>query len=235
VMSRGKTFPDEERRYLISLYDAGLRSLDRDLGELFRGLEARGLLHKSIVVLTADHGEEFQEHGKLLHFQAYDECLRVPLFVRRPGPGHLRVSHRLVGLEDIAPTLLDYCGVERPTEMQGRSLRPLIAGDEEGFERSHVLVMDEPGHLGLRTTGWKLLTTASGLELYDLVRDPGERHNRMSDERPPPEADDLRRLLQEEHQRAIALRARLGASDAQGRALTPSEIESLRALGYLGK
>ena len=75
--------------------------------------------------------------------------------------------------------------------MQGRSLRSLIAGDEEGFERSHVLVMDESGHLGLRTEAGSSLTTAYGLELYDLVRDPGERHNRMSDERPPPEADDV--------------------------------------------
>jgi arylsulfatase A-like enzyme len=230
----GASFPEEDRRYVMSLYDAGLRSLDRALGDLFRGLEARGLLTESIVVLTSDHGEEFQEHGKLLHAQAYDESMRVPLLVRLPGPGGVRTSEAMVSLEDVAPTILDYCGSTPPPEMQGRSLRRLIAGEKNPFERSHVLMMDENGRMGLRTATWKLLATAVGWELYDLAQDPGERRNVMAGGRLPPEAEDLRRLLGEEEKRALTLRTRLGVKDTHGLSLTESEIETLRALGYLG-
>jgi arylsulfatase A-like enzyme len=228
-----RTLPEEDRRYVSSLYDAGLRTLDRGLGDLFRRLGARGLLGRTVVVLTADHGEEFQEHGQLLHDQAYDESMRVPLLVRVPGAGSLRVSSRLVSLEDIAPTILDFCGSAPLPEMQGRSLRPLVTGGKDPPERSKVLMMDKNGGMGLRTARWKILTTESGTQVYDLVRDPAERNDLMAHRPAPPEAEQLRRDLEAAVRHAFRLRARLGVPDERGISLTESQKEQLRALGYL--
>jgi arylsulfatase A-like enzyme len=228
-----RTLPEEDRRYVSSLYDAGLRTLDRGLGDFFRRLGARGLLDRTIVVLTADHGEEFQEHGQLLHEQAYDESMHVPLLIRVPGAGGLRVSSRLVSLEDIAPTILDFCGSAPPPEMQGRSLRPLVTGGTDTPERSKLLMMDKNGDMGLRTATWKILTTKSGTQLYDLVRDPAERNDLMAHRPPPPEAEQLRRDLEAEVQHAFRLRARLGVPGERGISLSESQKEQLRALGYL--
>jgi hypothetical protein len=227
-----RTLPEEDRRYVSSLYDAGLRTLDRGLGGFFRGLQARGLLDRTVVVLTADHGEEFQEHGQFLHGQAYDETMRVPLLVRVPGAGGLRVSSRLVSLEDIAPTILDFCGSATPPEMQGRSLRPLVTGGTHPPERSRLLLMDKNGGRALRTAKWKILTTKSGTRLYDLVRDPAERNDLMAHRPPPPEAEHLRRDLEAEVQQASRLRVRLGVPEG-GVSLTESQKEQLRALGYI--
>jgi arylsulfatase A-like enzyme len=227
-----RAFPEEDRRYVSSLYDAGLRTLDRGLGDFFRGLRARGLLDRTIVVLTADHGEEFQEHGQLLHDQVYDESMRVPLLVRVPGSNGLRVSSRLVGLEDIAPTILDLCGSAPSPDMQGRSLRPLVTGGPDPAERSKLLMMDKNGGLALRTATWKILTTKSGTQLYDLVRDPAERNDLMAHRPPPPEAEQLRRDLEAEVQQASRLRARLGVPEG-GVSLTEPQKEQLRALGYI--
>jgi hypothetical protein len=227
-----RTLPEEDRRYVSSLYDAGLRTLDRGLGGFFRGLGARGLLDRTIVVLTADHGEEFQEHGLFLHGQAYHETMHVPLLVRLPGAGGLRVSSRLVSLEDIAPTILDFCGSAAPPEMQGRSLRPLVTGGTGPPERSGLLMMDKKGGLALRTATRKILTTKSGMELYDIERDPAERNDLMAHRPPPPEAEPLRRDLEAEAQQAFRLRARLGVPEG-GVSLTESQKEQLRALGYL--
>jgi hypothetical protein len=229
-----RTLPEEDRRYVSSLYDAGLRTLDRGLGGFFRGLGARGLLDRTIVVLTADHGEAFQEHGQFLHYQAYDETMHVPLLVRVPGAGGLRVSSRLASLEDIAPTILDFCGIATPPEMQGRSLRPLVSGGTDPPERSKLLMMDKDDRLAfaLRTTTWKILTTKSTTELYDLVRDPAERNDLMAHRPPPPQAEQLRRDLEAEVQQASKLRARLGVPEG-GVSLTESQKEQLRALGYI--
>jgi arylsulfatase len=110
--------PEDVRRYLSSLYDAGIAALDRDLGELFTELDRRGLLERSVVVLTADHGEEFFEHGLALHRQLYRECTAVPLLVRPPGGTAPRRVSTAVGLVDVAPTILDLAGIQRPDSMQ---------------------------------------------------------------------------------------------------------------------
>ncbi len=229
----GATLSEEDRRYLVDLYDAGLRSLDRALGELFRQLEDRGLLDNTIVVLTSDHGEEFLEHGKVLHTQFYDECMRVPLLFRAPGRGSACSLPTLVGLVDLAPTILELCGITPIPDMQGRSLRALIDGEQDTADRRHVLLVDEKGHQGLRTATWKLLTTGAGRELYNLCEDPGERLNLLTAGMVPPHAEFLLRTLEQEQVHASELRSRVGDSGNGSISITESEAESLRALGYL--
>ena len=98
------------------LYDAGVRYLDDRFGELVAGLAERGVLEDSLVAFVSDHGEEFMEHGKVLHTQLFDECLHVPLGIRAPSSRALepRVVDELVETIDVMPTLLELAGESGP-------------------------------------------------------------------------------------------------------------------------
>jgi hypothetical protein len=112
--------------YYKALYDASIRYLDDRLRQLFADLEASGLADQTTVILTADHGEEFLEHGRLVHTQIYPECLHIPLIVVHPSAPHgLRIG-RLVETIDLAPTIYDLAGVTSPPGLSGKSLAPLL-------------------------------------------------------------------------------------------------------------
>jgi arylsulfatase A-like enzyme len=117
--------------YYRALYDAQIRYTDDVLRDFFAGLSGLGLSDSTTVVVTSDHGEEFAEHGKLVHEQVYHECLHVPLLVRRPGQAGGRRVATLVQSLDIAPTLYELAGIplDRRPRMSGRSLVPLLDGD----------------------------------------------------------------------------------------------------------
>jgi len=116
--------------YYEALYDAQINYTDDALREFFVGLDELGLRDSVTVIITSDHGEEFLEHGKLVHEQVYHEGLHVPLMVLRPGHGARRVP-TLVQSIDLAPTIYELAGIPvaaRPS-MSGRSLVPLLDGD----------------------------------------------------------------------------------------------------------
>jgi arylsulfatase A-like enzyme len=112
---------------LQDLYDAEVLSLDLQLSDLFSRLRGQGLLANAVVVITADHGEEFREHGRVGHgLSLYNELTHVPLLLLTPN-SHTRADiHDVVSLVDIAPTLLDYAGIAPPPTFEGRSLRGLL-------------------------------------------------------------------------------------------------------------
>ncbi|HEX6199268.1 MAG TPA: sulfatase, partial [Thermoanaerobaculia bacterium] len=126
-----------EREYISALYDSGIAYTDRQLGRLIGRLDERGLLDRTLLIVTADHGEELWDHGLWGHGRAMlEHQIRVPLIVRVPpamrealdlseGPEVIRQQVRLV---DLYPTILDLLGVPLEHEVQGRSLRPLLAG-----------------------------------------------------------------------------------------------------------
>ncbi len=111
-------------------YQGEIAYADDSLGAVLRQLEELGELERTLIVMTADHGEGRQEHREMTHaFLAYDPTIHVPLIVRVPGRrGGRRVSER-VGTVDIVPTVLDLLGLAMPAEIQGRSLVTLIDGD----------------------------------------------------------------------------------------------------------
>ena len=117
--------------YYRALYDAQINYTDDVLREFFAGIAGLGLADSVTVVLTSDHGEEFLEHGKLVHEQVYHENLHVPLLVVRPGGSGGRRVRTLVQSVDLAPTLLELAGVPlgRRPAMSGRSFVPLLTGD----------------------------------------------------------------------------------------------------------
>jgi arylsulfatase len=117
-----------ERDLLESLYDGEVAAIDAELRILFDELERRGVLRNAIVVVTADHGEEFKDHGGMGHgLTLYNELIHVPLIVVVPNrPGGRRVQDN-VSLVDVAPTLLDLVGLPHEPHFEGRSLAPFLA------------------------------------------------------------------------------------------------------------
>ena len=111
-------------------YDAALRSTDRSVTRFLERLKKRGLWDKTLVIVTADHGELLGEHGLLGHTEGlYEPVLRVPLYVRHPrlpGSAGARIK-ALVERVDLPPTFLDAAGVDAAgMELQGQSLVPLL-------------------------------------------------------------------------------------------------------------
>jgi len=115
-------------RYLISQYDGEIAYDDNIVGGILDEIEANGLSDRTIVALTADHGEEFIDHGLLGHKQTpYGTLMNVPLIIHVPRAAPRRISSQ-VQLVDVYPTILDLTGAQVPGGLDGRSLRPLMEG-----------------------------------------------------------------------------------------------------------
>ncbi len=216
---------DVEVQHLRNLYDGGIRFWDVELQRLLDGLAGLGVRDSTIVVVTADHGEEFQEHGKLTHGpDLYDELLHVPLVVAGPGIAPGRVADQVQGI-DVFPTIAALLGVQAPAGLPGvdiltrREPRPAFS------ETSIGIVNGRSGKLvSLRTGEWKLIQTpATGrMELYDLAHDPKEREDRFA---AAPEGAALAAELAAWQPPAPPV---VSATEA-----TPKLERELRALGYV--
>ncbi len=218
-----------------ALYRGGVEYLDHDLGELFDGLDARGLLDGALVVVTSDHGEELREHGEFIHSQPYVENMAAPLLIRLPGGAHGGTRRRgLVDSADLLPTILDLLGLEIPAHVQGRSLAPLI---EDGRPvRRWTLGRDKltPSRYALRTPEHTLIhDLKTGVsELYDPAADPAELRD-LAAAHPEQVAElvaTLTRALRQSRRPAPRFRP---APVAGPGVLTGEQIKRLRALGYL--
>ncbi len=122
--SGGEHFTPEEVHDLQGAYDGAIAALDQQLRDLFRELQRRDLLRNTMVIVTADHGEEFNEHGQMNHGSSlYFPSVHVPLLVVQPGtitPG--TVIDSVVTLRDIAATILDAARVPADAQLPGHSL-----------------------------------------------------------------------------------------------------------------
>ena len=152
-------------------------------GASIDALAQRGVADSTIVVLTADHGEEFQEHGRLKHrVHLYDELLHVPLVIAGPGVRPGRVAEQAQGI-DLFPTLAGLLGAAPPRGLPGRDLLAAGADAPAISETLYGLMPDGATTpiVSLRTAEWKLIhAPALGrYELYDLRRDPAEREDRF--------------------------------------------------------
>lgn len=198
------------------LYDAEVFYLDRELGRMFRELTRRGALDNTIVVITADHGEQFGEHKMSGHGNSlYMQLLRVPLIVRfdRGIQGGQRTAD-VVSLRDIGATLLDLAGVRPQVPFPGQSIATLLRGDSSGTrERSEAiseLTQDAPPPSSdplARSQGISLVSgdvhlihrNAKGAtpELYDTVHDLEETKNLAGSTEGKVIADERRARLRE--------------------------------------
>jgi arylsulfatase A-like enzyme len=194
---------EKEKQDLIDLYDAEIRFTDHEIGRLVDEAK-RTWGDDTIVMITADHGEEFQEHGQFSHNTVRDEGIHIPLILDT-GNGSGEYDE-MVGLIDVSPTIADYAGCDIPENFYGYSLKSLV---EEGeWEREYV-IGDCNGSQGSPDTffymdgDWKYIKGSNNSEaLFYLEDDPEEMEN-IVDQNPPvlPEirskVDDHRRMVEE--------------------------------------
>ena len=172
----------------VDRYDAEIAFADRQIGRVLAALDARGLADTTVVAITADHGDEFNEHGIRFHARSlFNQVVRVPLIVRAPGarPG---VVETPVSLVDVMPTLLELAGATGPAGMNGRSLAAAVRGTGAAPERP-VLIELRPDHQIQRDMAavvagrWKVIwdREANAWSLFSLD-DPADAHDRAASE-----------------------------------------------------
>jgi arylsulfatase A-like enzyme len=225
-----------DTEHLKALYDGEIAFTDTAIHHLLAELERHGLAEGAVIAYTADHGEEFREHGFWTHSRTlYEELVHVPFALRVPGVPPRRISQP-VSLVDLAPTLLEALGVSVPPTFQGRSLVPVLSGraipDRPVFSET-ILTSDRNQIVSVRSSNLKcVLTVPRGREpapvalreeFYDLATDPHERASRAD-------------LPQAERLRGAAL-AYLADGRRHGRPgpaarLDPEALEKLHAWGY---
>jgi len=226
-----RTPPEVE--HLVRLYDGNLAYADHVVGVLRRRLEEEGLWDRTVVIVTADHGEALLEHGFISHGeQVYEESTWIPLVVRFPGgPRGVRVSS-FVDLVDLAPTIADVFGLPgqdaRTPGFPSRSLLPLVFG-APGKEAVFSRTVGEKPQYALRDARFRFVfnTRYGQEELYELPLDPGEQLNVVR----------TRPVVAAYYRQALAQWIRgleRGAEREAAKPELPSEVvENLKALGYV--
>jgi arylsulfatase A-like enzyme len=169
------------REHVVDRYDNNLRVIDDALATLFDALP-----DDAVVVVFADHGEEFWDHGGFEHGHSlHDELLRVPLIVRAPGFAPARVAAP-VSLLDLAPTVLELVGHPGALATNGRSLAPAMRGEPAALSalEDRPLAFGRPLYGAVRwgvvADGHKLTTHELRESLFDLRADPGERNDLLT-------------------------------------------------------
>lgn len=262
---------EEQVGHLWEAYRGEAIDSDRQLGERLDWLRGTGLWDDALIIVTADHGEEFLEHGATQHsVQLYEEVVHVPLLVKFPAedPWAARHGERLpqrVGLVDLFPTLVELVAGDEeavPYALDGRSLGPILEGDElgafdrdvllrvsftterEGRDDTALFVTDAVLEGRLKAhLGWRIRSSqdmarrpfAQGddlAELYDLSSDPREVRDLAGDRQDA--LDDLAETLL----RAFGPLLPHGVDfddvlGADQADLDPGLLEAMRELGYL--
>ncbi len=220
----------EQKEAVRDLYRAEVASVDAAIGQVLAALDAQGLREQTLVVVVADHGEEFWEHGGVEHgHTVYEELIHVPLLMR--WPGHLPVETRVapvVRIIDVAPTILDLLDITPPADLDGSTLRGLThaptapAGGRLALVENMLFAEERTG---LRTDQFKYVHWENGKEeVYWLANDAREQRDLAG-------SNESIRPLRE-------LYAPLAGGAAAGsHAVAPADDGSaeaaLRALGYL--
>jgi arylsulfatase A-like enzyme len=235
--------------HMVALYDGEISFLDAWIGRLFDGVRAAGRWDETLVVVVADHGEGFGEHGQLFEHNSeiFDEAMRVPLLIRRPeASARGERTDALARTIDVAPTIVEWLAIEPQAAMQGQSLLAFTAADpaaraaasgpeEVLLEALRERQVNPTPHsfVGLRGADWKLIVTYDEkssirkTEFFDLSVDPEEKHP----------------LVDDTSDRAVRLQRRLfdaywnlpRPARSNARELGALDSDALRALGYTDK
>ena len=224
----------EDVQYIVDRYDGGINYTDACLKNLFDELERRGKLRNAVVVILADHGEEFMDFGRLGHpGRLYDLMIHVPMIIRMPGGEAVpKRASRVAALIDLYPTLCAFAGIEYDSELLcGVNLLPLIRKGtsvrQAAFSEYYIYqksIRDEtckyvfPAHPGFTES------------LHDLVLDPQETVDILAER--PDLADRYRRMAARWMEEMKAKNSRLG--------IIPQQVEidaktraGLKSLGYI--
>jgi len=161
-------------------YDSEVWFTDAQIGKILEHAKKQPWWDKTVVIISADHGEAFGEHGMYKHaFELWEVLTRVPLLVRAPGAKPQRIAAARTHL-DIAPTIADFLRMPPLPGFQGKSLVPEIYGEKPAESREPIVLelaedSNNPARRAIIVGTHKLITFESGKKaLFDLSRDPGE-------------------------------------------------------------
>lgn len=232
AVSHGDRITRAEQQLLLDDYRKQVVYTDQHIGVLLDYLRRTGRLDDTLIVVTADHGEEFGEHGRYSHHGTLHETLlRVPLIVRFPGGRYAgRTVATPVALVQVVPTVLDVLGVPPDGSFDGPSLVPLLEGWPGGA--LDVIVSEgKPGpdyKAAVRRGSWKLIVDRrrNTRALFDVERDYGENVNRLRDE---PEVAAVLEAALDDIMRDMAA----GGQATEQQEVDATTAERLRDLGYL--
>ncbi|MFP6665171.1 MAG: sulfatase [Deltaproteobacteria bacterium] len=211
-----------DQKKILALYDAGIRYIDEQLGRVLDELRASGRLDETLVVITADHGEEFWDHGSFFHGQSlYDELLHIPLIVRLPGKNQssMRVGRLARGI-DIAPSILDWMNLPAPPSFTGEKLgRRLNAAPADLIATATQAQF--PTRFAIRRGERKIIESLDQEAplSFALGRDPGERQGAA------PQSEEELQLLQELREARRILRERGFQADIRSAGKAPVTLE----------
>ena len=231
---------DEDIRYVSDLYDAEVAEVDHALGILLDRLETAGILENTLILITSDHGEEFFDHGSVLHgMSLYQDQLHIPMILYWKGhfEGGLVADHP-VHLVDLAPTLTAAAGMEPPPDWVGVPLEATPPLDDRPLYVPMLTLWSNPKRTGekaiaLREGSLKYVDYPKGLRrndelsgpgLFDLAEDPFERENLLD----PKSAREWAKKAEEMRQRYPK------RGNARSVEVSSESRRELEHLGYVG-
>jgi arylsulfatase A-like enzyme len=224
-----------ERAYIQALYRAEVEYVDQRVGMILGALTYSGLLEKTLVVFTSDHGEAFWEHGYPSHGNTYfEEMVRVPLIFSGPGiPSGQQVETPVSHL-DLAPTLARLLGIDLPGGMQGTSYADLLSGTAVHRDPVYFIGAHQQLQVDAILHGpHKLIVGVDGSKaLYDLTSDPKEERNLATDS--PEVVERLEgRLLKIREENLRMRKSRPQPGDTSDPTDNRDLLKQMKALGYV--
>lgn len=224
----GKMPSPADIEQMYALYDAEIEYWDSQFGRFMQTLVSSGMDPNTIVVVMADHGEAFCEHGlNLFHENLWQENIHVPFIIKAPNmkTGHAKNWAQNV---DLAPTLAELTGLPKGKYWQGNSQVPVLKGQAAPVDVAYSEYADF--RTVIDQSGKKLLTgVPGGPLLFDLSKDPGEKNNLAASL--PDDVARLKKLMDEQvaNDKALAPNFSVGAKTE----MSDEQIKQLCALGYL--
>jgi len=196
----------QDKQHFINMYDAEIRYFDHYFGQIIDNLKKLGIFEDTIIVLTADHGEEFWDHNGCEHGHTlYNELIHVPLIIKYSSKLQSKRIKTYVKLQDLTPTLLNMCRIKNTIEFRGRNL---FLDTKSGKPQQEEIFFEAIGFgaekKGVVKDGWKLIENTGkkdedalelflemtryimpeyekGYELYNINQDFQEKYNLIND------------------------------------------------------
>jgi uncharacterized sulfatase len=180
--------------------------MDKQVGRVLDALDRLGLRESTLVILWGDHGWHLGEHGAWQKQSLFEESARIPLIIRAPdAKGNGRGCARIVESIDLYPTVAEFCSVQPPKNLPGKSLMPLLKNPEKSWDRP-AYTQTRRGNTNdffmgysVRTDRWRYTEWDNGVrgaELYDHKSDPREFTNLARDEKYVSRVKEMKRLLE---------------------------------------
>lgn len=175
---------EEMVRKNLAVYYAVITHMDQQIGRILESLQKTGQDGDTIVIFTSDHGLAVGSHGLMGKQSMYEHTINVPLLVSGPGVSKAKRCDAQCYLRDLFPTACDMAGIPIPTTIEGRSLKPVILGEEDAVY-TEVFGYFRDKQRMIRTDRWKLIhyPHIGRYQLFDVQNDPFETNDLIRDKR----------------------------------------------------